>query len=49
MPNQEPLYKKKPPETELDRLMDELELTQEQRDFIESLRQDRDKYEDNDK
>ena len=30
---------KESPEEELDRLLDELELTQEQREFIESMRQ----------
>ena len=31
---------KESPEEELDRLLDELELTQEQREFIESMRQE---------
>ena len=29
------------PKDELDRLLDELELTQEQREFIESMREDK--------
>lgn len=31
---------KESPEEELDRLLDELELTQEQREFIEAMRQE---------
>ncbi len=31
---------KESPEEELDRLLDELELTEEQREFIESMRQE---------
>ncbi|EKS7199660.1 TPA: hypothetical protein QCH54_001487 [Enterobacter ludwigii] len=31
---------KESPEEELDRLLDELELTQEQREFLESMRQE---------
>ncbi|WP_407579572.1 hypothetical protein [Citrobacter koseri] len=42
MASQEPLNKKKLPETELDRLLDDLELTQAQRDFIESMHQGND-------
>lgn len=33
--------KKESPEEELDRLLDELELTEEQREFIESMREDK--------
>lgn len=32
---------KESPEEELDRLLDELELTEEQREFIESMREDK--------
>ncbi|KZP60123.1 hypothetical protein A3N37_21615 [Enterobacter ludwigii] len=32
-------HQKELPEEELDRLLDDLELTQEQREFIESMRQ----------
>lgn len=32
---------KESPEEKLDRLLDELELTQEQREFIESMREDK--------
>ncbi len=41
MVDNERLHEQESAETELDKLLEKLELTQEQRDFIESMRDDK--------